>query len=149
MVPQEYIAEAVFESMRSAGLTEGQKVLIPRAEEAREVLPELLSQAGADVCVAPAYRCVIPEQTAGYLRAAFEEGIDATVFTSSSTARNFFQAADACGLEYESAWQAFSIGPITTETLRQFEWQRICQAQEYTIDGLIEAMISFYTTEEN
>ena len=145
-VPAEYRGEAVFSAIeqatRARGLRlEGARVLIPRAAEARAVLPDMLRSAGATVDVVSAYRTVRPADTdTRALIAELESGrIDAMSFTSSSTAKNLFELlGDASSLLDGVA--LCSIGPITSATLRSLGHEPAIQASEYTIDGLVEAI---------
>ena len=90
VVPSEYRAEAVFEALVENGLTAEKRVLIPRAQEAREALPRLLASFGAQVDVVPVYRTELPaSSSADRTRSLFASGnVDAVTFTSSSTVRN-------------------------------------------------------------
>lgn len=148
VMPEAYIAESVFEAMQQAGLAQGQKVLIARAEQAREVLPELLGKAGADVTVAPVYKTVVPDQAQVQLQAAFEAGIDAVIFTSSSTAQNFFEALGPQAQQIAQTIEAFSIGPVTTKTLHAAGCTTVHEASEYTIPGVVSALTKYYQSQE-
>jgi uroporphyrinogen III methyltransferase/synthase len=139
-VPQEYVAEAV-----AAGLEEiqGQRVLLPRADIARPALAELLREAGADVLEVTAYRTLQPESQAGDLRDLLE-GITAATFTSSSTVRNLATMAQDAGLDLSAALRGAvvaCIGPITAQTARELGLAVDVVATEYTIDGLVEALV--------
>lgn len=159
-VPETYRAEAVFDAMRAKGLKAGERVLIPRAEVAREALPDLLRRYGCAVDVAPAYRTQAPTDAGAAGRLAQLRGelaageVDAITFSSSSTARNLFALLDdsapeaeaarsnAAGLFEASGALACSIGPITTATLRKLGVSegKIAQAETYTIDGLVACL---------
>jgi len=141
VVPGEYRAEGVFRAMDEAGSLKGARVLIARAQEARETLPELLRDAGATVDVVAVYKTVAPPaEGATDLVAQLEAGsIDGVTFTSSSTARNL------CALLGEGAdalarTTLYSIGPITSATLRDLGFSVITEAGEYTIEGLVTAI---------
>lgn len=138
VIPSEYRAEALAESLPLATMR-GCRVLIPRALKAREVLPRLLREAGADVVVAPCYRTVVPSIDAGGLeRTLLSGGIDLITFTSSSTVSNFaslFPAGRAGGLL--RAIPVACIGPITASTARELGIEPAAVAAEYTIPGLV------------
>ncbi|WP_080803584.1 uroporphyrinogen-III C-methyltransferase [Arabiibacter massiliensis] len=146
LVPDEYRAEAVAEQLFEAGVAEGDWVLVPRALEARDVLPRMLKARGVRVDVAPVYRTVPPARRSveqGLARIVAGE-VDAVTFTSSSTARNFAalmrehaggEFAPPCGLSF------FSIGPITSDTARELGFPIAAQASEYTVAGLVDAIV--------
>ena len=85
LVPEHFVAESLLSELSQLPL-EGRKFLLPRAESARDLLPEALREAGARVDVVSAYRNQMPEGSIGLLRQALEQGIDAATFTSSSSA---------------------------------------------------------------
>lgn len=146
-VPDEFRAEAVAEQLIEAGLSEGDEVLVPRALEAREVLPCMLRARGARVDVAPVYRTVPPSRALvkpALLRIAAGE-VDAVTFTSSSTVRNFVNLVRDVVPEYAELFNRldfYSIGPITSATAHENEVPIAAQAETYTIDGLVEAIVS-------
>src|SRR5437868_8383556 len=88
--PEEFVAEAVVRQFQKQGGVENLRILLARAEKARDVLPKELSKLGAIVDEACAYRTV-PEtrDTTGARRRFFEEGADLITFTSSSTVEDF------------------------------------------------------------
>jgi len=140
-VPAEYRAEAVIEGLLGLGVS-GQRVLIPRAREAREILPEKLAEAGAEVDVVPAYETVLDRSGSGELREMLEAGnIDAITFTSSSTVRNFAALLDGYDLtRLPPGVTVACIGPITADTARELGLRVDLVAEEYTIPGLVEAL---------
>lgn len=146
-VPGRYVAEAVFDAMAACSGLGGARVLIARAQEAREALPRMLREAGALVDVAPAYRTVAPADLpdrARDLRDQLASGlVDALTFTSSSTARNLASALgpDAARLMGKGGATAFSIGPVTTQTLRDLGVGRVVEAAECTVDGVVSALV--------
>src|SRR5262249_41012345 len=111
--PEEFVAEAVVREFQKQGCLENLRILLVRAEKARDVLPKELSQLGAIVDEAFAYRTV-PEtrDVTGARRRFLEEGADLITFTSSSTVENFL----ALGLPWPKGMQIASIGPITSKT---------------------------------
>ena len=135
-LPEEFIAESLLEAL-DRDLT-GKKVLIARAEAAREVLPEELRRRGASVDVAPVYRTVVPDSSA--LREAIAaKRPDWITFTSSSTVRHFVEMA---GEEALRNVRIASIGPITSATIREYGVEPSAEADPHTMDGLIAAIVS-------
>lgn len=145
LVPAEYRAEALVEALRPR-ITPGMRVLIPRAQEAREVLPEELRALGAQVMVAPAYRTVAASEGVDRLRALLgARQIHVVTFTSSSTVRNFmalFAAEDLPRLLGEVALAA--IGPITAETVAEYGLRVSIMPAEYTVPALAEAVAAHF-----
>jgi len=139
LVPETYVAEALVASL--AGLSAGRKILLARAEIARDVIPDALRAAGARVDVVDAYRNVLPAAAPELLRAALEKGIDAATFTSSSSATHLADAARAAGIAFPFAGvRAVSIGPITSQALRELGWEPAVEATVSDIPGLIDAV---------
>ena len=141
VVPEEYRAEALIEALRAHPLA-GERVLIPRAKVAREILPEKLREAGAEVIVPPAYESVPSSEGKEELSLRLQSGeIDCVTFTASSTVENFvgaFGAEVAARLLAES--RVACIGPITAGTARKHGLRVDAVAREYTISGLVEAV---------
>jgi uroporphyrinogen III methyltransferase/synthase len=143
-VPSEAVAESVLAEWPESDMA-GKRILIPRAAEARELLPERLADMGAQVDVVPVYRAVLDGAEADALRARLEAGeIDFVTFTSSSTVKNFAQAlvgeATERLPELLGTAQIAAIGPITAETVRQFGLTPQIVAEEHTIPGLVTAL---------
>ena len=119
-VPEEYRAEGVLEGFLERGVGAGTKVLVPRALEAREVLPDTLRERGAVVDVVPVYRTVLGTGAGSVLERLADGEVDVVTFTSSSTVRNFVELAK--GIDLASALKdtlVASIGPITSDTCRE------------------------------
>jgi uroporphyrinogen III methyltransferase / synthase len=136
-VPEEYVAESL-----AAGLGEvrGQRMLLPRADIARRALADDLRAQGAAVTEVAAYRTVPAEPDPTGLR-ELRRGVDAIIFTSSSTVRNFVamvgdlhlvDAAIAC------------IGPITAASAREAGLHVDVMAQEYTTEGVVAALAEYF-----
>jgi uroporphyrinogen-III synthase (EC 4.2.1.75)/uroporphyrinogen-III C-methyltransferase (EC 2.1.1.107) len=139
-VPEEYRAEKIIEGLASRILP-GQGVLIARAEEARDILPESLKALGADVWDVPAYKTVLGGANREELKRLLgEKAVDAVTFTSSSTVRNFMQLLDS-DISLLDNVKVFSIGPITSATARELGLTVHKEAVQYTIDGLVEALV--------
>jgi uroporphyrinogen-III synthase len=147
VVPQEYVAESVVESLREQ--VAGKRVLLVRAKVARDVIPTELRAAGAQVEVQEAYETVAPKKSRTRLRAALTSRTarpDVITFTSSSTARNFVELIGA-DLAYSGVLdgvQLASIGPVTTGTLEQLNLPVAIRAKEYTIPGLVAAIVEHF-----
>lgn len=141
-IPPEYRAESVIEGMLKLGV-EGSRVLIPRAREAREILPEKLAEAGAEVEVAPAYETVLDDSGAGDMKDMLSSGeIDIITFTSSSTVKNFAALLDGMDLtQLPENVTIACIGPVTADTARDLGLRVDLMAEEYTIPGLVQALV--------
>ena len=153
VVPKEYVAESVVRSLRRR--VNGKRVLLVRAKVARDVIPRELRKAGAHVDVVEAYETVIPKASRLRLRKALNDPdhcVDVVTFTSSSTARNFVALLGGArtaeqllgSVDDHSAHvvQLASIGPITSATLRQLGLRVDVEAEEYTIPGLVKAIVN-------
>ena len=138
-------------SQRFAPAREREAVLLVRAKVARDVIPRELRRAGAEVDVVEAYETITPKASATRLRAALASKTrrpHAITFTSSSTVKNFVGLLGLRGaraaLRNSSRNQAVrsaSIGPVTSATLREFGLPVDIQAGEYTIPGLVAAIV--------
>lgn len=142
--PTEAVAEAILEQFPETDL-KGKRFLIPRALEAREVLPETLRERGAEVEVIPVYETMIDAEGAEALKAEFESGeVDVITFTSSSTVRNFVQALSPQdplkAAELAKGALIAAIGPITASTAREFGLEPNVVSEEHTIPGLAAAI---------
>ena len=142
--PTEAVAEAVLAQWPDADMS-GKRVLLPRAAEAREILPDQLRERGAIVDVIPIYETVLDATEAEELRRMLKNGeLDALTFTSSSTVRNFAQAITNGNLsELPALIQetlVAAIGPVTADTLRELGIAPQIVAQEHTLPGLLAAL---------
>jgi uroporphyrinogen III methyltransferase/synthase len=135
--PEEFVAESLAREFRKAGDIENLRILIARAEKARDLLPRELSALGAIVDEGFAYRTV-PEtrDDIGARRRLMEEGADLITFTSSSTVENFL----ALGLPWPAKMQVASIGPITSKTARDRGLNVAIEARRHDIPGLVDAI---------
>ena len=158
LVPDEYIAEGVTRALledarqRQLPLT-GQRILLARAAEARKVLFTELQQAGALVDEVPAYY-TLPvarddERGRQVFRLLLDGRLDVLTFTSSSTVRNFVSWLKSAASEQPDQvieqimhrTQFASIGPITSQTVRELGLRIDIEAKEFTIDGLVDAIV--------
>ena len=138
VIPQEYRAEGVIEAMKGK-LPPHAKILLPRAEEAREILPEKLREMGAEVEVAPAYRTVCGDVDSEALVSELVNGeIDVVTFTSSSTVKNLVNIIGS--VDFLKDVKTACIGPVTADTAKSLGIEPDIIAKEYTIDGLVEAI---------
>lgn len=138
-VPESYVAESLVAGMLARA--SGQRILLARAAVARDLIPNALRIAGATVDVVDAYRNVLPEGATERLRRALAGGIDAATFTSSSSATHLAEAARAAGVPWPlPSVPAVSIGPVTSQTLRELGWPPAAEAEPSDIPGLIAAV---------
>jgi uroporphyrinogen III methyltransferase / synthase len=142
-VPSRYVAESVAEEWPERNMT-GQRVLLARAKEAREFLPERLRAMGATVDVVPVYQTVRDASAAEDVRRQLLAGdIDAVTFTSSSTVRNFVESlgeAPAVADMMKDVTVA-CIGPITADTARELGLDPSLIAEEFTVEGLVQELV--------
>jgi len=141
-VPAEFRAEEIVAGLKNK-LNPGDRVLLPRADIARKILPKSLKGLGAEVTEVTAYKTVAERNNAGELLDLLRAGkVDIITFTSSSTVRNFVSMLDAPDMEslMKNVLVA-CIGPITTRTAKEHGLHVSVQASEYTIEGLIKAII--------
>src|SRR5436853_3542004 len=140
--PEEFVAEAVVREFQKQGGVENLRILLARAEKARDVLPKQLSNLGAILDEAFAYRTVLETRDiTGARRRFLEEGADLITFTSSSTVENFLDL----GLPWPKGMQVASIGPITSKTASDRGLTIDIEARRHDIDGLDEAVRHFYS----
>jgi uroporphyrinogen III methyltransferase/synthase len=135
--PAEYVAEGLLEVLAPYDIN-GKRVLIARAAVARDVLPDTLRARGAHVEVVEAYRTVPPEGLAERAAEILARNPHWITFTSSSTVRNL---AEAVGPQALHGIRAASIGPVTSATLAHYGISVATEASEYTVPGLVEAII--------
>ncbi len=141
IIPMEFRAEAVVEALEPH-LSAGQRILIPRAAVARDVLPTQLTELGMHVTVAHAYRTVQGEADGAALAAQLAAGeIDIVTFTSSSTVTNLLDLLGEGGAKLVAKTLVACIGPITAETCLKHKIEPDVMAAEYTIDGLAKAIL--------
>jgi uroporphyrinogen III methyltransferase/synthase len=145
LVPKEYRAEAVVEAFKKEGL-QGKRILLPRAWEAREVLPQELEKLGAAVDVVEAYRTIKPEGDKEGIREMLQRGdIHMVTFTSSSTVNNFldmFQGEPV--LEWMEKTAVACIGPVTANRAEEKGLKVSLVAKEYTIPSLTQAIVDYF-----
>ena len=142
VVPEQYVAEAVVAALR--GQIKGKNVLLVRAKVARDVIPQELRKAGAEVDVVEAYETVLPANSSERLRELLEgdDRPNMITFTSSSTAKNFIALLPQgkSPKELLAGIQVASIGPVTSQTLREVGLWVDIEAKEYSMEGLVAAL---------
>ncbi|MCS7050235.1 MAG: hydroxymethylbilane synthase [Thermomicrobium sp.] len=139
LVPTQYVAESVAEALRSR-LISGQRVLLPRAAEARDVLPRSLEEAGAEVLVVPAYRTRDLPMPPAVRNDLLRGRIDWILLTASSTVRSVLAALGDVHHLPRSVRIA-AIGPITAAAARAQGLRVDVVAERHTADGLVEAIV--------
>jgi uroporphyrinogen-III synthase len=155
VMPKKYVAESMVASLRRK--VKGKRVLLARAKVARDVIPRELGKLGARVEVVEAYETIIPQSSRKRVRAVLnhaESRPDVIPFTSSSTARNFVallgksrgrghphHTTQSLTRQLDGVRLA-SIGPVTSSTLRALGLPVDIEAAEYTIPGLIDAIVA-------
>jgi uroporphyrinogen III methyltransferase/synthase len=146
LMPEEYRAEGLLKRFKPEDVA-GKRVLLPRAAEARDVLPEGLKRWGARVDVVEAYRTVPAAKDGAWLREMALRGeIDMVTFTSSSTARNFVALFPDNELKKMMAHVAVAcIGPITRATAEEMGLPVQVMPVGYTITELTEAIVEYYS----
>ncbi len=140
VVPERFVAEALIEALAAVEV-EGKRVLVARAAEARDVLPDALRERGAEVDVVALYETVreAPDE------AAVEAAKDAhyVTFTSSSTVTNLTEALDD---RFPVRARIVSIGPITSATVRAAGLEVAVEAERHDVDGLLAALLADAST---
>jgi uroporphyrinogen III methyltransferase / synthase len=136
IVPDRFVAEELLKKLEELDL-QGKPVLIARAAEARELLPDTLRKRGAEVDVVTLYETVAEEPDPEALERARDA--DFITFTSSSTVRNFVEKAGKNGIPKEA--RVISIGPVTSEAIREAGLTVDIEAERHDIDGLVEALL--------
>jgi uroporphyrinogen-III synthase len=157
IVPKQYVAESVVSSLKKK--VKGKRILLVRAKVARDVIPRELRKSGAHVDVVEAYETVVPQASRARLRAILKKSSKrphVVTFTSSSTVRNFVEllgsrSVASTGLASRGRGrprhtgldgiQMASIGPDTSSTLREYGLAVDIVAREFTIPGLVAAIV--------
>jgi len=139
-IPETYVAEGVAEGLLGLGVA-GKRVLVPRAKEAREVLPDELRKAGAIVDILPVYQTLPADARREDVLELLREGrIHCVTFGSSSTVDNFLSLIPAGILRAYPQVQLAAIGPITKKTLERHGLACHIMPEEYTIPALVESL---------
>jgi uroporphyrinogen III methyltransferase/synthase len=136
VVPERSVAEALVESLEAVDVTD-RPVLVARAADARDVLPDALRERRAKVDVVALYETVAEEPDPEAVEAA--SSADYVTFTSSSTVRNFVAAV---GGGFPERARVVSIGPVTSEAAREAGLTVDLEAESHDLDGLVEALVA-------
>ncbi|HJR61538.1 MAG TPA: uroporphyrinogen-III C-methyltransferase [Vicinamibacterales bacterium] len=154
LMPAEYRAEALMDSLRTTGPLRGKRILLPRADIGRDVLAEGLRESGAEITEVVAYRTTLAQgDRAGdrdIYRMLLDGKIDAVTFTSASTVRNFSQIhgpEQAADLLRGTA--VASIGPVTAEAAEQLGITTTVMPRRYTIPDLVDALVEHFRGREH
>ena len=149
LIPREYRAEAVVEAFK-AGNIQPNRVLIPRAAKAREILPRELEKMGCRVDVVEAYRTIIPHHKRERVKEMLEAGqVDMVTFTSSSTVINFFEMFQEERDQLRTWMKRISvacIGPITAKTAERKGLKVNLSPSEYTVPALVDAIVHYFSS---
>ena len=149
LVPETFQAEGLIEVLKRDGAS-GQRVLIARAAQAREILPDELQRSGAFVRVVKVYKTVVPTIEREQVRHLFRDRlIDVVTFASSSTVRNFFQLFDGARdvKQHLNGTVIASIGPITAQTIREMGLDVHVMAGQNTIPALVQSLVDYVRRE--
>jgi uroporphyrinogen III methyltransferase / synthase len=136
IVPERFVAESLVDSLAEVEVT-GKRVLVARAADARDVIPEHLSGRGAEVDVVALYETVREQPSAEAVEAA--QNADYVTFTSSSTVRNL---TEALGERFPKAARIVSIGPVTGEAVIDAGLEVDVEAERHDVDGLVAALLA-------
>lgn len=145
----EYRPEALVDAVSGAGRLAGSRVLVPRGEGVREVLADVLRNAGAEVTEVAAYR-TLPIALGDSLepdiyKMLLEKEIDVVAFTSASTVRDYVELYGADPLaDLLGATKVACIGPVTAEVARTYGIETAILPEEYTIAGLVGAIVRYF-----
>jgi uroporphyrinogen III methyltransferase/synthase len=135
VVPERFVGEALVEALAEVEV-EKSRVLVARAAEARDVLPDALRERGAEVDVVALYETVREQPDPEAIEAA--QGADYVTFTSASTVTNL---TEALGARFPSAARVVSIGPVTSEAAVAAGLAVAVEAQQHDVEGLIQALL--------
>jgi uroporphyrinogen III methyltransferase/synthase len=147
LVPTDYKAEGVVAAFRSLDMA-GKRVLFPRADKARELIPAELGRMGAEVAAPVAYCNVLPDSLPPSALQALEEGrVHCVTFTSSSTAENLAaMLGENRFLHLLDRVTVAAIGPVTARTCRDLGLKVAIEPREYTLEKMTAAIELFFTT---
>ncbi len=145
LIPEEFVAESLAESFAKLAM-KGQKILLPRAQEARDLLPDKLLELGAQVDVVPVYQTVLPESSLALAASTWGSDLvpDWVTVTSPSTVRNLAQIVPLDRLKRS---RLASIGPITSLSVRELGLNVKIESSCHTTEGLVEALCAYCISE--
>lgn len=140
IVPKKFVSEELFEEIKP-NLTSEDKILIPRAKNARDYLVDKLSEI-CSVSEVHTYETVIDNEMKEEILELLEnESIDYITFASSSSASNFVEIIGKENIDKLDNTKIISIGPITTNTIKELKLDLHREAEEATINSVVEALI--------
>ena len=142
LVPGVHVAEGVVDALTASGSLDGKRVLLPVAAGARDVLPRGLRARGAVVDVVVAYQTVPVERVDDEARELLRDGVDLVTFTSPSAVRGFDRLVGG-----RPVAPAAAIGPVTAAAAREHGYDVTVQAEDFTVGGLVEAVVRHYADE--
>jgi uroporphyrinogen III methyltransferase / synthase len=147
--PEEFVAEAIVKGFEKSTL-KGKRILLARAKEARDVLPEGLRKMGAQVDVVETYRTIKPKEGSKRLKELLTKGkVDVVTFTSSSTVNHFVELLKKEDLQELLKNCAIAcIGPITARTAKHWKMRVQIQPKEYTIPALTQAIVQYFSRKD-
>ncbi len=146
LVPDEFISEGVVREFEKIDV-KGSRILLPRAEKARDVIPEGLAKLGAKVDVVTAYRTVNSERDKAELETLLNEGkVDVITFTSPSTVINFMEIMGRGGqFAMPPHVKIACIGPVTAAAVKKAGLPVDIMQERYTIPGLVETLVEYFS----
>jgi uroporphyrinogen III methyltransferase / synthase len=137
VLPERSVAESLIEALAELPV---ERALVARAREARDVLPDALRARGAQVDVLALYETLAEAPSAQVLQAAC--AADYITFTSSSTVRFLLDALHGAGARLSPATRIVSIGPVTSDTLREHGLEPHIEARVHDVDGVLQALLA-------
>ncbi|MGI8609921.1 MAG: uroporphyrinogen-III synthase [Candidatus Dormibacteria bacterium] len=138
LVPAEFVAEGLLRALDGMDLA-SKRVIFPRAEVAREELPDELRRRGASVDVVPVYRTEPSPEAPAKLREALARGVDLVSLASASAANSLFSAANGGAVPAVAC-----IGPVAASAARDLGLDVAVVAGEHTAEGLVEAITRYF-----
>jgi len=146
-IPSEYTAEGIMDALEKQGVL-GKRFLLPRAMQAREVLPEFIIKQGGQIDVVPAYQAIPPAEDE--IAPILQKGpIDMLTFGSASTVKNFIDRMNPKMREFVSETAIACIGPITAEAAVRCGLRVDLVPKEYTFRALTESIVQYYIDKKN
>lgn len=134
-LPDRFVTEGMLKTLEKVPM-EGRRVLVARAEEGRELLPDTLRERGAEVVVMPVYR-MVPERPPDQVLARAAKA-DFITFTSASSVRNLVRTGAVDPASFTP--RTVTIGPVTSDAAREAGFEVAIEAGRHDLDGLVEAI---------
>lgn len=154
LMPSECRVDALVAALRGAGSLKGARILLPRADIARDVLADELRRSGADVTEVTAYRTLLADAEShdgpDIYRMLLDKQVDVVTFTSASTVKAFVQLYGAePSADLLNSTIVAAVGPVTAEAAEQYNIHSTIVPQEYTIPGLVQAIVDYFAARRN